>query len=856
MAERKTTSKTNSKPTAAQKREQAKRARNNILASIILFGVGVLFIVLSFTSGAAVWEFFQGVYFALFGYGGFVIGFLLLYLAVLIAMHKPIKSKILISGAVVLLASGLLFVFSEVEIAKGNFFNMLLEVIELGRDGGPGGLTVALLGWPMVALFGRPVANIIILLLSALFFMLLTSITPYDIMMFFKRIFKSVVNLFGDLEEDYDDDEDNGTEKPTKEEKAITYRSNSNRRQKISEQIKAAESPSTVGSYKRLRLKRNIDISLGNDAIETEVEKENYSPEDGVIESGLIRTASAAADEDILNAPFDTDDKNKTGYERSTEYIISKNKENQPAQNNEGLEKLIERAVENKLKPEAQAPHKAEPKMMSPYGYELPPIDFFEKPKTVSEEGIQEEMRQTAELLVNTLKSFGVQTKMMDICRGPTITRYELQPLAGVKISKITALADDLALNLARAGVRIEAPIPNKAAVGVEVPNKIPSPVGIRTVLESREFKQSGSPLTMALGQDIAGAVKIGDLTSMPHLLIAGSTGSGKSVCINSCIISLLCKSTPDQLRMILIDPKVVELSDYNGIPHLLMPVVTEPRKAAGALGAAVAEMDRRYNLFKDYKVRGIASYNEFAARTPEVEPLPYIAIIIDELADLMMVSGKEVEDYIIRIAQKARAAGMHLIVATQRPSVDVITGLIKTNIPSRIAFAVSSQVDSRTILDGGGAEKLLGRGDMLFMPAGAGKAQRIQGNYVQDSEITAVLDFVKKQQTADYDDELIQTAEKIAAAEPGKGGKGVTVVVEGGESIYDSMFWDAAEVVVEAGMASTSLLQRRLKLGYARAARIIDELEGAGIIGQYEGAKPRAVLMSRHELTERKAML
>ncbi len=430
------------------------------------------------------------------------------------------------------------------------------------------------------------------------------------------------------------------------------------------------------------------------------------------------------------------------------------------------------------------------------------------------------------------------------------MTRYELQPQAGVKISRITSLADDIALNLAKAGVRIEAPIPGKPAVGIEVPNDTKTSVSIRGIFESQNYANATSPLTLALGKDIAGTAMVADLCKMPHLLIAGSTGSGKSVCVNSIIISFLYRSSPEDVRLILIDPKVVELAEYNGIPHLLMPVVTEPRKAAGALGSAVAEMERRYHLFAESNVRDIKTYNKMAAVTPGVEKLPYIAIIIDELADLMMVSGKEVEDYICRIAQKARAAGMHLIVATQRPSVDVITGLIKANIPSRIAFAVSSQVDSRTILDTAGAEKLLGMGDMLFLPVGAPKPTRIQGPYVKDEEITAVLDFIKKSSTSQYDEAMMANTERIAAQE--LGGKNSGVDSDGG-SEHDSMFEQAVEAVIDMGQASTSMLQRRCKLGYARAARIMDEMEQEGIIGPYEGAKPRPVLINRQQWIERK---
>ena len=499
-----------------------------------------------------------------------------------------------------------------------------------------------------------------------------------------------------------------------------------------------------------------------------------------------------------------------------------------------------------KATPEAQALAAASREPAAPYCY--PSLNLFNANRPEDEAGAVREMKHNADVLVNTLDSFGVKTKILDICRGPSVTRYELQPQAGIKVSRITSLADDIALNLATAGVRIEAPIPGKPAVGIEVPNKIRATVNIRSVFEAQSYINMRSPLTMALGKDIAGQAQVADLCKMPHLLIAGSTGSGKSVCVNSIIISFLFRSGPEDVKLILIDPKVVELAEYNGIPHLLMPVVTEPRKAAGALGASVAEMERRYKLFAENNVRDIKSYNKLAKQNPVLEHLPYIAIVIDELADLMMVAGKEVEDYICRIAQKARAAGIHLIVATQRPSVDVITGLIKANIPSRIAFAVSSQIDSRTILDSGGAEKLLGNGDMLFLPVGAAKPVRVQGTYVTDEEISAVLNFIKSTSSEQYDEEMIAEMERRAVAE--KGSKGDA---DESDNTRDPMFEQAVECVIEAGQASTSLLQRRCKLGYARAARIMDQMEQEGVIGPYEGAKPRSVLVTKAQWQERK---
>lgn len=482
--------------------------------------------------------------------------------------------------------------------------------------------------------------------------------------------------------------------------------------------------------------------------------------------------------------------------------------------------------------------------------YTPPPVELLNDMPQTTDPNLQEELRVNAEKLVDTLRSFGVQTRIVDIARGPAVTRYELQPSAGVKISKITGLADDIALNLAASGVRIEAPIPNKPAVGIEVPNKVVSTVSIREVIDSEEFRAAKSKLSVALGRDIAGKITIADLAKMPHTLIAGATGSGKSVCINSLIVSILYKATPDEVKLLMVDPKMVELGIYNGIPHLLVPVVTDPKKAAGALAWAVNEMLNRYQMFKDYGVRDLSGFNRMA---PEkgLKTMPQIVIIIDELADLMMAAPGEVEDSIFRLAQMARAAGMYLVIATQRPSVDVITGVIKANIPSRIAFAVSSQIDSRTILDSSGAEKLLGRGDMLFSPVGATKPLRVQGCFVTDGEVERIITFIKEsQKKMTYDEKIMEEIERQAVSEKKKGGDKES---GGGFMDEDEMLPSAIECVVDVGQASTSLLQRKLKLGYARAARIMDMMEEKGIIGPYEGSKPRQVLISKDRWIEMK---
>ena len=483
--------------------------------------------------------------------------------------------------------------------------------------------------------------------------------------------------------------------------------------------------------------------------------------------------------------------------------------------------------------------------------YEFPPLDLLDKPVIQDNSNISDELKTNAAKLVDTLQSFGVQSKIIDIARGPAVTRYELQPAPGVKVSKITGLADDIALNLAASGVRIEAPIPNKAAVGIEIPNHSVTPVKIREILETDAFNSHPSKVSVALGKDITGVPTVADLAKMPHTLIAGSTGSGKSVCINSIIVSILYKADPNEVKLLMVDPKMVELGIYNGIPHLLVPVVTDPKKAAGALNWAVSEMLGRYQLFKENSVRDFKGYNRAAEQNPALKPMPQIVIIIDELADLMIAAPSEVEDAICRLAQMARAAGMHLVIATQRPSVDVITGVIKANIPSRIAFAVSSQIDSRTILDSAGAEKLLGKGDMLFSPMGSSKPTRVQGCFVADDEVERIVEFIKKQSgSAEYDQQVIEDIERHAVTEKKKSSASAD---GGGFDDEDEMLPSAIECVIDAGQASTSLLQRKLKLGYARAARLVDTMEEKGIVGPYEGSKPRAVLISRERWIEMK---
>lgn len=504
-------------------------------------------------------------------------------------------------------------------------------------------------------------------------------------------------------------------------------------------------------------------------------------------------------------------------------------KKEENTQSQEGKSQILdETLITEELFKELEEGKEAKASYIKPPSYLLQKIEIKQKPRI--------DKSREAKLLEETLLSFGVNAKVTKISQGPTITRYELQPAPGVKVSKIVSLADDIALSLAAPDVRIEAPIPGKSAVGIEIPNKQTSLVTFREIIESEEFKESQSKVTIGLGEDVSGEMVVADLASMPHLLVAGATGSGKSVCINAIINSILFKATPDEVKLLLIDPKMVELNIYNGIPHLIAPVVTDPKKAAVALKWVITEMENRYKLFAGSGARDITSYNRSEMEKGE-KPLPQIVVIIDELADLMMVAPHDVEEGICRLAQMARAAGMHIVVATQRPSVDVITGLIKANIPSRISFAVSSQIDSRTILDMNGAEKLLGKGDMLFLPVGAIKPIRVQGAFLSEKEVAQVVKFIKKQGKPEYEDGMFK--ENIT-----------TQICQEGEE--DELFPEAVRMVVESGQASISMLQRRLKIGYTRAARLVDMMEEQKIIGSYEGSKPREVLISEKEYRDR----
>ncbi|HAN44070.1 MAG TPA: DNA translocase FtsK, partial [Ruminococcaceae bacterium] len=711
----------------------------------------------------------------------------------------------------------------------------IVQLYKYGMDLKGGGVASALAGIPLLYLFGKTGAAITIILLIFVFFMLLTGATLID-------LFRTAFSPVKSIGESY---------VQTVEEKELEIKKPASRfnidipiDQPVSEPMPQHPVKSPKGSMDNAQALIFAKDKLLNNSEPPKAETAKQQE--------IKQAADAAKPKDDKSLHID-DIISKLVQSEQPQQAEQKTDELEPEQQaeTESMAEKLDKALDGSVAEAQNGNEDAFQADGTENIYSYPSISLLNEGKPAANDDISEELKANAARLVDTLKSFGVQTRIVDISRGPAVTRYELQPSAGVKISKITGLADDIALNLAAAGVRIEAPIPNKAAVGIEVPNKVISAVTIREIIDSPEFIDAKSRLTIALGKDIAGNNCVADIAKMPHVLIAGSTGSGKSVCINSIIASILFKASPDEVKLLMVDPKVVELGVYNGIPHLLVPVVTEPKKAAGALGWAVTEMLNRYKVFAANGVRDLTSYNELAKEIETLHPMPQIVIIIDELADLMMAAPNEVEDSICRLAQMARAAGMHLVIATQRPSVDVITGVIKANIPSRIAFAVSSQVDSRTILDSAGAEKLLGRGDMLFYPVGASKPVRVQGCFITDKEIERVVSYIKQGDKAEYDQTVVDGIEKHAVAD--KGEKKKDSNDGGGFSENDEMLPAAIECVIEAGQASTSLLQRRLKLGYARAARIIDEMEARGIVGPFEGSKPRPVLITRDRWIEMK---
>lgn len=827
---------------------------NTKFQSVILFACAVLFFLLAFIHGNAGWYFMHRVIRGIFGFSIVIVPIILLITAYYTEKREgmSLSRRLLFSAGLTVLVSSFFQIMFIGDIGKKGFFRAIGYLYTTAADDAfqSGGVISAVLAYPFLRIIGTPGAQIIIALLLFVAIMWMLDMSMQQLWYYICWPFRKLRELWNkepDWADDIPDTDIPGEpELPQAEEpefllpeqtgpkRAKVHRKGSRPAEPVPEPAADDSLESAIPDF----VEDNSPLSPDLDAMI----RDSYSqPQDNA-------PYTPAYDMDIdIPIPEDEPD---NGAIVSPEELM----QDPP----ELFTPDAETAPAETAAPAAPA---SEPVSQPPARpYQIPSIDFLQNGVSrAGDPAVDQEMKEKAGILVETLKSFGVTVRITGIFRGPSVTRYEIQPAAGIKVSKITGLADDIALSLAAQGVRIEAPIPGKPAIGIEVPNSHKDTVSLREILESDSFRSSRSKLAFAVGRDIAGNAVVGDIARLPHMIIAGATGSGKSVCTNSIIMSILYHATPEEVKLILIDPKIVEFTVYEGIPHLLIPVVTDPKKAAGALNWAVQEMQRRYNLFAENSVRDLGDYNAAAAQPGSgLEPMPQIVVIIDELADLMMTTSKEVEDSICRLAQKARAAGMHLIIATQRPTTDIITGLIKANIPSRIALSVMSQVDSRTILDTGGAEKLLGHGDMLYLPNGKIKPVRVQGCFTSTKEIEKVVDFIKSQTQSEYSDEIMEQVEQSipvtkAEAKELRAAEKAAAVNEPEPGSDEDVLERAIEVVVEAGQASTSSLQRRLKLGYARAARMMDELEQMGVIGPYEGAKPRKVLMTKEQLAERK---
>lgn len=862
------------KPQREAKATAANRPMNNQFWSVILFAVGVLVLLIAAIPGARAWQTIHSILRGLFGVGIFLVPVILCYTGILVGQDKnqQASGRAVFGVLLTIIASAAVQLFfgeslaAPAEAGTSWYLHFGDSLTLLWNDGIKlygGGVLSGIIVIPLVALFDDIGARIVIVLLIVVLLMLLTNrgiIELFELLCKpFVWLWKGMVMLAerGLPDEDDDDDyepvptdEESAPEQyrlpmeydETSAEEAPRFTRRSRRAAEASEDEDASLTRTEKRRSRRAEERRMEEVSFILDRIPP-AHSTDYDNID--VDIPIFEEDSANA-EDELNLLLDNgitprgtaanslSDEEDAAFSEMIEKAAQE--PDQAANRLPWLEDTDESIYDDV--PAAEIP------------YVAPPLSLLKLAEgSVNDADRSAELREKGKQLVDTLASFGVAVRITGIRRGPSVTRYEIQPAAGVKISKITALADDIGLNLGGKSVRIEAPIPGKPAVGVEVPNNNKDLVSLREILEAPEFRESQSKLTFAVGKDIDGNVIVGDIAKMPHMIIAGTTGSGKSVCTNSIIMSILFHASPDEVRLVLIDPKVVEFQPYDGVPHLLIPVVTQPQKAAGALNWAVIEMERRYGLCAQYGVRDLKGYNAIAEKTPDMKKLPQILIIIDEFADLMMSSGKEVEAAVIRIAQKARAAGIHLILATQRPTVDVITGLIKSNVPSRIGMSVKSAQDSRIILDCSGAETLLGNGDLLFYPNGAREPKRVQGCFCSDHEVEAVAGFLKSNGRSDYDESIIEAVEQNIPAAKGEKAAGDEELDKA--SGDDALILKAAELAVDMNQLSTTALQRRLKLGYAKAARIVDELEERGVIGPSEGAKPRKVLMTPQQLTE-----
>lgn len=803
MATKKTNKKTKQntyKKTSSNRQKTADRADAIRVSEIATVAVSVILFCLAIVSGNGVWNVLHNVYVGIFGmFAAIVLPLLTIVVTVIFSAKGDdaygYTAKIVEAFVMVFILATFIHV---VKNSTGDAFKeTIINSYKSASFEFNGGFIGAVLGWLLLTL-GKAPAVIISVVLFIVDLLLMTGLT----------IFQFVA----------------GAAKPAK----VTY-------EKVA--------PAIEERIERRRMnKENIDVPLDTQPPEEEDKKPKSR-----------KKKAASSDEEMTKVPKEIID--EINRENSNIEMLKNATGRKEEKKPKSIDEIVKDASEDKSNEKKADKSKeftvSKEAMESGINdYKLPSVELLSLPKKKSTADISGELKENAQRLIETLRSFNVNATITDISRGPTVTRYELKPAAGVRISKITNLADDIALNLAATHVRIEAPIPGKAAVGIEVPNTVKNTVSMRELIDTPEFYEQRSLLSAGIGKDIAGNCVYCDIAKMPHLLVAGTTGSGKSVCMNSIITSILYRAKPDEVKFLMIDPKQVEFSKYANIPHLLVPVVTDPRKAAGALGWAVSEMLQRYQKLSQVGVRDIEGYNKYVQKHEDMESMPKICIFIDEFADLMMAAPKEVEDSVCRLAQMARAVGMHLVIATQRPSVDVITGLIKANISSRIALTVSSQIDSRTILDAAGAEKLLGHGDMLYNPIGASKPLRVQGCFISDEEVEALCDFVKNQGESQYDEEIAKEIEAKAVQDK----KSSPFEDDGDAEQLDVLFDKAVDIVLETGTASTSFLQRKLSVGYARGAKIIDQLEEKGIIGPANGSKGREILINRQQWLEMQA--
>lgn len=896
MSAKKQTKRKNTRTRKSTSKPNGHKGISPRIKSILYGALGVIFAVMLFIPGSNVWTAVRSFFFGIFGLCMFLIPVVFIYLCVMNEKEKHVahfRAKVALCILTILFVGSFFYMIGGAKHQNMNFFaclgNLYLDAFSFkGYIPLSCGLIGGIIGYPLAYLCGSTVAMILSILILAVLFFILTNLSIKDVARAASRTMSRARQAGEAQRQRY---------RERMEEKRQRAEQERRKRETSSSDI---DIPMYISGERQSTASIDIPLDEPKKRAKKKCGSQSNGTEIDYTDSNEGNAADMDLSADLINiinrAERSYDDNTGTTVEHIADDISQKKRSNHVSSGakqadpetvpvNIPKSKKLEKSEKTEENSEFDnLGYRTDNSVKEEKIYHYPPVQLLKPNENNNDKSAREELEQNSRKLIETLTSFGVNAAITNICRGPSVTRYELQPAPGVKISKITNLSDDIALNLAANGVRIEAPIPGKAAVGIEVPNKVVSMVSMRELIDSPKFRNSKSKLTAVLGRDISGEIVVTDIAKMPHLLIAGTTGSGKSVCVNSILISILYKANPDEVKLLLIDPKMVEFSKYKGIPHLLVPIVSDAKKAAGALGWAVNEMLNRYKIFSEFDCKDIDSYNslvekniaymeqnpavlneegEFVQPVIEVNGLPVakekmsrVVIAIDELADLMMAAPSEVEDSICRLAQMARAAGMHLILATQRPTVNVITGLIKANVPSRIALKVSSNMDSRTILDTGGGEKLIGRGDMLFSPVGSPKPIRVQGCYASEEEIENVTGYIKRTSRAEYNADIEESIKRIATEEINSGKKSGGSETEDDGLDVDSKMEEAIQCVIEAGQASTSLIQRRLKVGYARAGRMIDDMEQLGIVGPHQGSKPRDVLMTYNEWLERRNVL